>query len=147
MHYPLTWSNTFCYGRGKRGALVKKARAHSREMMLYIFWVKCFWGKRRWKTRGGQMIKLCLFFQNCHFWAYIKKISTFTFGARLVLLVHIRFTPSEGPKGFVNWFFKKSDHQVGSWKRPSSKVRFHGPWCRPTLSNCHVCFQNLKACD
>jgi hypothetical protein len=28
-------------------------------------------------------------------------------------LVHVWFTPSEGPKGFVNWFLKKSDY--GSW--------------------------------
>ena len=34
-----------------------------------------------------------------------KKTSTFTLGARSLLLIHIRFTPSEGPKNFVNCFF------------------------------------------
>ena len=47
------------------------------------------------------MVKL-EFFHNFPFWAYIKKISTFTFGEWPFLLVHIRFTSSEGSKGFVN---------------------------------------------
>jgi len=43
-----------------------------------------------------------ILFLNFPFWAYIKKNSTFTFGAWSFLLVHIQFTPSEGPKSFVN---------------------------------------------
>jgi hypothetical protein len=45
---------------------------------------------------------LFCFFQIYLFGAYIKEMSTFTFGAWSFLLVHIQFTPSEGPKGFVN---------------------------------------------
>ena len=33
---------------------------------------------------------------------FIKKLAHSLFGAWLFLLVHIRFTPSEGLKGFVN---------------------------------------------
>ena len=55
--------------------------------------------------KDKRMIKLEFFiyfsFSN-FFLAYIKKIITFTFGAWSFLLVHIRFTPSEGPKDFVN---------------------------------------------
>jgi hypothetical protein len=65
----------------------------------------------------------------------LKKSAHSLLGAWLTLLVHIRFTPSEGPKGFVNLFFKKSDHG----KRPSSIVQLHGPWFKPTLSvGCHL---------
>ena len=51
----------------------------------------------------------------------LKKITHSFFGAWLFLLVHIWFTPSEGPKGFINWFLKKSDH--GSWI-----IKSVGPW-------------------
>ena len=61
------------------------------------------------------------------------------FGARSFFLVHIQFTPNEGPNGFANFFSKKSDD--GSWtiksdygKRPSSMVRLHGPWCKLALN-------------
>ena len=53
-------------------------------------------------------------------------------------IVHIWFTPSEGPKGFMNYFLKKSDH--GSWtiksdqlERPSSTVQLREPWCKSAL--------------
>ena len=70
---------------------------------------------------------------------YLKIFSRFTFWC----LVHIWFTPGEGPKGFVNWFSKISDH--GSWtiksdheKKPSFMVcdfMFHGP-NRPLVVRC-----------
>ena len=63
--------------------------------------------KRRQKN--GQTLNV-FFLPKLPFW----DISTFTFYAWSVLLVHIRFTPSEGPKGFINCFLsKKSDH--GRW--------------------------------
>ena len=38
LHYPLTWSNMFCGGRGKRSDMVKrkkkKTKAHAREILL-----------------------------------------------------------------------------------------------------------------
>jgi hypothetical protein len=59
---------------------------------------------------------------------HILKESTHScFDAWLFLLVHIRFTPSEGPKGFTNWFFEEIgpwmlDHRVRPWKEG------HFPW-------------------
>ena len=70
-----------------------------------------------------------LFFHKCSFWTYIYKKTTHSqFGAWSFFLVHLWFTPSEGPKGFVDWFFKeirqeKLEHEVGPWK----KAIFHGP--------------------
>ena len=72
---------------------------------------------------------------------YQKNSTRSFFGAWSFLFVHIHFTPSEGPEGFVNFFsFKKSDHE--SWtiklehdKRPISMVQLHGLWCKPTLSD------------
>ena len=53
------------------------------------------------------------------------------------LLVHIRFTPSEGPKGFVNCFFfeRNRNMKVGPSSRTTEKPIFHGPtsWCKPAL--------------
>ena len=50
------------------------------------------------------------FFQN-YFCKHILKTSTCScFDAWLYLLVHIQFTPSEGPNNFVNLLLKKSDH-------------------------------------
>jgi hypothetical protein len=55
------------------------------------------------KTREGKrMVKPFFFFQNFPFWTYIKKKNIITFCAWSILLVHILFTPSEGPKGFVS---------------------------------------------
>ena len=52
-----------------------------------------------------------MFFKNVIFEYIFKKKSThLVFGAWSFLLVHIRFPPSEGPKDFVHWFFKKLDY-------------------------------------
>ena len=57
-----------------------------------------------------RMVKLdFILFQNCYFLAYIKKISTFTFGAWSFLSVPHPVTPREEPK--------KSDYEVGQWKK------------------------------
>ena len=55
----------------------------------------------------------------------LKKISTIIFCAWSFLLVHIWFTPSEGPKGFVNLFFKKLEH--GSWTIKLNHGKNHLP--------------------
>ena len=34
LHYPLTWSNAFCSGRGKKGGMVEKGKGHGREISL-----------------------------------------------------------------------------------------------------------------
>ena len=73
------------------------------------------------------MVKL-EFLSKLPFLTWIKQSAHSLFGA----LVHIHFTPSEGPKNFVNWFsFYKLDH--GNWtikwdlgKKPSSMIRLYG---------------------
>ena len=55
------------------------------------------------KTRDKRMVKLdFLFFSKLFFWAMYLEINTFKFGTWSFFLVQIWFTPSEGPKGFVN---------------------------------------------
>ena len=55
------------------------------------------------KARDDQrMAKLEFYFESALFGHMLKKISTFIFSAWSFLLVHIQFTPSEGPKDFVN---------------------------------------------
>jgi hypothetical protein len=57
MHYPLTWSNGFCGGRGERGALVgeREKKAHDRAMLL---WYKLneivLWGQEKMKPKRRQ---------------------------------------------------------------------------------------------
>ena len=90
------------------------------------------------------MVKLVFFnffsFNTTLFGHILKNIAHSFFGAWPLLLVYIRFTPSERSKGFVNWYIKKWEH--GSWtfksdhgKRPSSMVQLHNPWCTPTLNS------------
>ena len=47
-------------------------------------------------------LDLFIFYKTALLEHILKKNSTFTFGAWSFVLAHIRFTPSEGPKGFVN---------------------------------------------
>lgn len=42
------------------------------------------------------------FFSKWPFWAYIKKLAHSLFDVGSFFLVHVGFTPSEGPKGFAN---------------------------------------------
>ena len=63
-----------------------------------------FLGEEKTKIRKDQrMVKLDFFSFKTILFGHILKMSTRSlFGAWSFLLVHIRFTPSEGPKGFVN---------------------------------------------
>ena len=71
---------------------------------------------------------------------FIEKKTHSLSGALSFLLAYVRFTCSEGPKGFVNWNFKeigpwKLDHQIGPWEKA---IFFHGPGCKPTLRNTKI---------
>ena len=69
------------------------------------------------------MVKLDIFLIETAFSGHTSKNSAYPlFGAWAFLVVHIRFTLIEGPKGFVNIFVKKSDYEVGPWKN----AIFHG---------------------
>ena len=84
--------------------------------------------KAQEKTREWANLNL-FYFQKCPFWAYIfQKLAHSLFGAWSFFMVHIRCTPSEGPKAFKFCFFK----EVGQWKldhelRLLKKALFHGP--------------------
>ena len=55
------------------------------------------------KTRENKrMVKLEFFSQTALFGHILRKTAHSLFGAWSFLLVHIQFTPSKGPKGFVN---------------------------------------------
>ena len=66
-----------------------------------------FWEEKTKTRQDERMVKLKKKIQKCRFWTYIQKQATHSlFGAwSFLLLIHIRFTPSEGPKDFVNVFF------------------------------------------
>ena len=94
-----------CGRRGKRGAPVGKGKGPWRrklfmDVFIYLF---IFLGGGR-EDEDNTMVKLGFFFlSNCLFWGiYLKKSIHSFFGAWSILLVHIWFIPSEGPKGFVN---------------------------------------------
>ena len=95
-----------------------------------IFFNEVFFGEENMKTKQwSNLISPKLPFLD----RYQKHRHVHFFGAWSFLLVQIRFTPSEGPKSFVNCFFKeigpwKVNHQVGPWK----KAIFHGPLCKLT---------------
>ena len=70
--------------------------------------------KREWKKKGrrSNMRKIP---NIAHFGHILKKINTFNFGRMVTSLVHVRFTPSEGPQVFKNAFYInwtwKCDHE------------------------------------
>ena len=64
--YPLTWCNKFCGGRGKRGALVEKARAHGKESCCNKFLMIFFFGEEKMKTR--ERSNLIFFSFQIFFW-------------------------------------------------------------------------------
>ena len=81
----------------------------------------------KWSPREGKrMVKPFFFFQIVLFGHVLKKGLAHLFsGAWSFFLVHIWFTPSEGPKAFETGFFSKSDHEnwtmnSGHWKNPLS---------------------------
>jgi hypothetical protein len=51
---------------------------------------------------------------------------TFTFSAWSFLLIHIQFTPIEGPKNFVNWYFKNSNWTMKENQLPWSDFMVYG---------------------
>ena len=132
LHYPLTWSNMFSNGRGKRGALLKKGKGpwQRNVVMMNFWWI--LWGMRRRRQEKTREWSILILFFKQPFWANIlKKSSHSFFGAWSFFFVHIWITPSEGPKDFANCFyFEKPDHE----KRPSTKIHLHGSWCKPALS-------------
>ena len=56
-HYPLTWSNGFCKGRGKRGALVEEGKGpRQRNYVITDYFLMKLCGKEKTKTRQDKRI-------------------------------------------------------------------------------------------
>ena len=51
LHYPLTWSNEFCGGKGKRGAMVWKGKGPWDDVQIKFEWLYLFSGEEKMKTR------------------------------------------------------------------------------------------------
>ena len=107
--YIIHWhcSTCFAVGKTKKGAMVEESKCPWQRI---LFLLTIFLEKRRWRQKNGQNF---IHFTKSPFWTFIKKKVSHSFlGARSLLLVHIQLTPSEGPKGFVNYFFQ----EIGPWK-------------------------------
>ena len=116
-----------CSSIKRQGPMAKKCCFNQIFMILFYFILE----EEKMKTKEDKrMVKLCFFLvQKCLFVTHTQKSTHSLFGAWAFLLVHIWFAPSNGPKGYINWFWKKSAHE--SWtmksdhgKGPSSMV--HG---------------------
>ena len=112
LHYPLTWSNGFCNGKCTGGALVEKGKDPWQSNVVLIIFINEFiflWREDEdERTQANDQTWLFLFFYFLFFFKiafldiYQQYQHIYFLGAWTFLLVHIGFTPSEGPKGFVN---------------------------------------------
>jgi hypothetical protein len=109
-----------CSCRKRQGPMAKKCYYNK---LIMIF----FRGR---EDEDKIMVKHDFFFKMANFWTYIrrKKSTHSLFGPWSFLLIHIRFTPSEGPNGFViGFFFGRSwTIEVGPHKLDHGKG--HLPW-------------------
>ena len=116
--------------------MVKKCCYNDSSIIFILFWGEGGGGERRWRKEKTNKWSnfFSFFFETTIFGHILKNNQHIHFlGAWSFLLVHIQFTPSEGPKGFVNWFFEISGH--GCWtmnwdheRRPSSMSEAIFPW-------------------
>ena len=111
--------------------LRKKGRGPWQRNVVYIYMIL---GKRRWRQEETRdRSHLIFFYQVFLFGAFKKKNRQINF-AWSFLLVHIHFTPSEGPKKLCKLLFSYFILKLDRGKWPSSMVRLHDLWCKPTLS-------------
>jgi hypothetical protein len=103
-----------CSRRKKQGPMAKK------------WCYNTFFGKENIKTREYKRIQengqtWLIVFKTSLFSTYQKKSTHSLFGAWSFLLIHICFTPSEGPKNFINWFTLRNQ-TMGNNHLPRSMV-------------------------
>ena len=108
-----------CYGTKWQGCW------HRNVDIIILYWIFFLGGgKQRWRRENGQT---SIFFLNIVLFGYKLKNSTHSLlGAWSFLVVHVWFTPSEGPKGFVNLFLRNWTIKVGPWRQTMEKG--HLPW-------------------
>ena len=149
LHYPLTWLNGFCSGRGKRGALIykKKEGAHDIELLKKSNFQIFFWKEEKVTIREDQEWSNSFFFssklpfldmdsktQHIHFLVHGHS-SWSTFGLHLV----------RGPKALQIDFLRNQTLEVGPWSQTMEKsshfmVWLHCPWCKPVMREpCTYC--------
>ena len=80
------------------------------------------------------MVNFLIYIQLPFSWIFQKKSTHSLFGAWSFFLVHIRFTPCEGPKAFKTNLLRSWTMNSDHWQRPPCMVRLHGPSCKPPLS-------------
>ena len=114
--YVIHWHSPrgFATGEAKRCSCRKRQGPMAKKYRYNKFLMNFFVGRKEHKDKRRQ--------KNGQTWTFflsktvllrhiLKKSARSLFGARSFLLIHIRPTPSERPKNFVNWFFfKKPDH-------------------------------------
>ena len=132
----LRWERQkMCFGKSlKKKKKKKKSKGPWQKNYSYNkILMNFFWGLKREqrhdKTREWSNLFFLSFFPKLPFLDILKKLSRSLIVAWSFLFVHIRITPSKGPKNFVKWLFKKSDD--------GKKVIFHGPnsWCKLALTS------------
>ena len=118
----LTWSNGFCGGRGKRGAVMEKDKGawHTNELQI-IKQRNNFWGKRRWRQeKTGEWSNLDVFktalFKSTHSLLVHDHSSGPTLGLHLV----------RGSKACGLIVLRNRTMDVGSWRM--TMVKGHLPW-------------------
>ena len=100
---------------------------------------------RQVKPRRRQENGQTWYFSKLPYLRHILEKSTHSlFGAQSFFLGHIQFLPSEGPKSFVNLFFKIFGPSSWTPERPSSIVWLHSPWCKPALRLLNNQFEYFK---
>ena len=100
---------------GKRGSPSANVRGPWQMNVVLVFDIDCFgfFGQMSfiYTRKEGMKVKHEENSQNIPFWTYISKISTSTFSAWSLLLIHVHFTPNEGSKGFHSAIL-----EIGPWK-------------------------------
>jgi hypothetical protein len=116
----------FCGGRGKISALVEKGKGPwQRNNVKITFAWNIFQGKEDNDKRRQENGQTWIFFSKIALFEHTLKNSTHPLlSAWSILSVHIRFTPSEEPKNFINWLFETMD--IGPSSRTMQKN--HLPW-------------------
>jgi hypothetical protein len=105
-----------------------------------MVWTGPQWVAMRWWKKEDMMItcKATSLSLNDYLLAHLSWRPSFHILPTLPPRTHSRKSeknPSIKTKDFVNWYFKKRDHEkVGPWK----KAILHGPWYRPTLNKPNV---------
>ena len=78
LHYPMTWFNGFCVGRGERGFLIGKGKGAMAKKCCYNNFLRNFFRGWEDEDKRRQENGETWIVPKLPFWDYIKKTSTFT---------------------------------------------------------------------